>query len=243
MNNKKHLILLIFGLVAIFVASTFFYYRDQEPKIDPSIFSDRNKALEYADRIKVIKDKGVQDQILAAIIETGEIDRCTVAAGVIVGGVDYETVCRNNIALSQAIQTQDISFCSKLDDTLMSRADCRSQVLLSKAVDSNNITGCLGASSAEKLNCETSFWFYRAVEEKKINYCENWPKDQIGNCQTRYSIRLIQTSPEEVACGILSEKNDCETTKRIINEGSKREGCSLVNHPGWRMACYQTNPI
>src|SRR3989338_6403955 len=47
--------------------------------------------------------KQAQQQRVADIIKSGDLDGCVAAQGLIIDGVNQETVCRNNIAYKLAI--------------------------------------------------------------------------------------------------------------------------------------------
>ena len=67
-------------------------------------------------------------QNVKSIIQSGDPSQCA-SVNVVADGVNYETVCKNNIAWNTAQANLDVAACNALDNKLMSIADCQSSVI------------------------------------------------------------------------------------------------------------------
>ena len=70
---------------------------------------------------------------MANLIKTNDLSQCDKARGIVIQGIDYEVVCRNNVAFSLATLNLDITECQKLDDALFPIIDCERAVRLRRA--------------------------------------------------------------------------------------------------------------
>jgi len=96
----------------------------------------------------------------------------------------YHTVCINNIALNLAQETQDISYCQKIDNKLVPIRDCESQVIFKKSLDKESIAICDETKDQElQKQCRNSFWPSLALKKQDNKLCDN-----------------IQTEPEKTFC-------------------------------------------
>src|SRR3989338_5599179 len=77
-------------------------------------------------------EKLTTQELVARIVASGRISQCAQVHGVIIDGIDYETVCRNNIAYQRALKTLDPEYCKGLDDRLISIEQCEAGILLEK---------------------------------------------------------------------------------------------------------------
>lgn len=102
--------------------------------------------LKIADEIKW------QEQT-AAIVKTEDFDKCGQLTDEL-----YKIICVNNIALNLAKETQDVSYCQKLDDKLIRRGDCERQIVFNKALEKNDIKICEQITEKDKADiCYNNF--------------------------------------------------------------------------------------
>ena len=173
-----------------------------------------------------------QQALVAEIIKTGQIERCAEAKGFIVDGIDYQTVCRNNIAFNLALSRLDLSSCSLLDDKLMSIEDCQQQVLLTKLAQENDLAVCDQApTQALASSCQNAYWFQQAFEKQDISLCDKLT-DSLAqtDCRDSNLIEQLILMPDDVSCNQFSEfllfQNDCINFKEAL-EGDI-SGCDLI---------------
>jgi hypothetical protein len=110
---------------------------------------------------------------VSAIIKTNDFDKCKQIKNEI-----YRTACVNNIALNLAQEKQDISYCQKIDDKLMSIASCERRVLFKKSLDQERISVCNETANEEiREECKGRFWKLLAVKKEDIVLCQNTLQD------------------------------------------------------------------
>ena len=112
--NKRYSILLIVVLLAI---APFFYFRKQTVEV-------RDEKIR------------LQEQV-AEIIKTKDFSLCDEMKDKV-----YFTVCNNNIALNLAQERSDLSYCQKIDNTLVLIEECERQVIFKKSLLKENIEVC-----------------------------------------------------------------------------------------------------
>lgn len=148
----------ILVLLIVFILSflIFFYFFEKERK-------------------QVITGKLTQEQEMelqeraSEIIKTNDFGKCQEIENEM-----YRTVCINNIALNLAREKQDVSYCQKLDDKLISVAGCERGIVLNKSLEKEDINICLEAENNEiKKECQESFWQNLAFKKGDIRFCDN----------------------------------------------------------------------
>ena len=208
MLNKRSLLLAV--LAAILIIAGFLIYRSRGPgDISPGEILKKQEAV-------------------AAIIKTGNLDKCSEARGLVISGVNYESVCRNNIASQMAFETLSVSYCRKLDDKLFSVQSCEEQVLANLAQKEGRVAVCNEArSETARVNCLSAFWSAKAVAEKNVSLCDNVPRDFALSCRDDVWIEQLIEDPTAVLCAKFSKNlaRDCEVMKRAV---SKRDAQSCI---------------
>ncbi len=177
----KFILLILLGVFILFFFVFIYFYQEfiPEPESQPNIQItplSKSKKLTPEEEIELQKKA-------AEIIKTNDFNRCQEIENQI-----YRTVCINNIALNLAEEKQDISYCQKLDDKLISIASCERQVLLKKSQDKEDINICNETENSKiQKECEGSFWPSLAIKKKEINLCDNISTEQEKNsCYDNY---------------------------------------------------------
>ena len=183
-----------------------------------------------------------QQEKVSEIIAAGDIGQCKRARGVVIDGVNYEAVCKNNIALQAAHASLDFSQCEKLDDNLMSIDDCKEKVLMEKLTKEQNISVCDMAPTQDiKTGCTNKFWIQKALAGQDEALCGNvTPEFQQWICKDSVALGELKSPNDIVAlrCGDLSSfaENDCGQLKSLIQrEGATK--CEGLFYPPILQAC------
>src|SRR3989344_6926275 len=69
-------------------------------------------------------EKLTTQELVARIVASGRLSRCAQVHGAVIDGIDYETVCRNNVSYRLAFKTLDPEYCKSLDDKLVPIEQC-----------------------------------------------------------------------------------------------------------------------
>lgn len=187
------------------------------------------------------KQLSIPEQV-AEIVKSGKISRCARVHGAIINGIDYETVCRNNVAYRLAFKRGDVSYCKKLDDVLLSVAQCESDVLRLMINKGAGVAVCVtaGISNEARSSCEREFWFRESVAKKDIALCDNIAEGMVGRdgCRINFWIKRLIADPGEVSCRVFSGslRLDCEEFSRAVSEPQK-ERCSAIHNEEIRARC------
>ncbi|MDI6734439.1 MAG: hypothetical protein QMD50_03070 [Patescibacteria group bacterium] len=161
-----------------------------------------------------------EEQKVAEIVSTGNFNKCSEVKYIGIDGIDYKTVCQNNIALNKARQTLNISWCSKIDNILISKSECEQDVIQGMLLKDNKLSVCdIVSNNALKKDCVSSYWYLKAIADKNAAVCKNSPEPQA--CEEIYWIDQLQQNPNSVSCSKISLatlKNDCNTFKKSLIE-------------------------
>jgi hypothetical protein len=179
-NRKIKYVAAVVALTILIIALACFIYshcRTLNPKQPIQAVSKEKKTS--------INEEKTLDQRVADIIKTGNLDLCQK-----IEDQTFKTVCTNNIAFNLAKEKDDPSYCQKLDNNLMSVADCEREVVANKALGEGNISICEQASDESvKDQCKNSFYWKLALTKDDINICNQiQQKDQLEYCHNNYLI-------------------------------------------------------
>jgi len=218
-SSKLKFILLIFlGVLILFFVGLFYFYR--EPVLN-FIFKPDGQSNIQTGPMTVEEEIKLQEKA-AEIIKAGDFNKCQEIENQI-----YRTVCINNIALNLAQERQDISYCQKLDDELVSIAGCERQVLFTKSQDKEDINVCSETKNSEiQKECQKSFWPSLALNKKDIDLCDNIIVEQEKNsCRDNYLLKQeFAKSESDFDCQRFYSqqvKSDCQIYKEnILNKKS-----------------------
>jgi len=200
---KKIIIPLIVAVIIVGFG-TYLYF--------PQIFS---KILNATKEVEVKTELELQQQV-ADIVATKDFSQCNKVSDEI-----YKVVCVNNIALNLAQETQDLSYCQKIDNTLVPISDCERQIIFTKSVTKGDIKVCEETKDAAiKEECITGYWQAKAFNEGNTALCEN-----IGNefgknyCYDSYLFsNKFQNNVSGFDCRSLKDiqtQEDCKNYKKV----------------------------
>lgn len=191
----------------------------------PEVFS---KFFNATKKPEVKTELQLQQQV-ADIVATKDFSQCSKVSDAL-----YKVVCVNNIALNLAQETQDLSYCQKIDNNLVPISDCERQIIFTKSVTKGDVSVCGETNDATiKEECITGFWQERAFKEGNITLCENiigefhknycydnylFNKNYLGN-MSGFDCRLFKDA---------QTKEDCLNYKKISSQGNMCEGLNSM---------------
>jgi hypothetical protein len=170
-----------------------------------------------------------------SIIQSGDAAKC-ISLNVITDGVNYETVCRNNIVWNAAQASLDIKACDGLDNKLMSIADCQSSVVAKLVAKDKNLTVCDQFAGTLKNLCVNDYWSILAVSENDPGQCIHLvasSSEASMNCEENVLVSSIAGITSTPKCSLFTgaAKKDCTN----YNNGN----CQALVFPPLQQSCLQ----
>lgn len=181
-NNKKFVIAGIAIIVFLAIGAYFFF---------PNLFFDASVEITVEEELQL------QNQVVN-IVSALDFSGCDSVENEL-----YRTVCVNNIALQLAEKNLDVSYCQKIDDTLILISDCERKVVFKKSIDTENIAVCGEAQNQSvQETCKNSFYSNLAKKKDDVSIC-NQIQDKLGAdaCYNSYIIYTVGT--EDLDCLLL----------------------------------------
>ncbi|MEA3344190.1 MAG: hypothetical protein U9Q16_00700 [Patescibacteria group bacterium] len=154
-NHRKNIfyVIIIVIILLLVFGSVYYYFK---------VFKKGATSLTVEQEIEL------QEQVVG-IIKTNDFNGCDQIEDEI-----YRTACVNNIAMNLAQEKQDISYCEKIDNKLMSIASCERRVLFKKSLAEEHISICNETENNEiQQQCKDRFWPLLAVKKGDIDLCQN----------------------------------------------------------------------
>lgn len=183
--TKTKIITLAVILFFIILAAIFYFQVLKKPEIgQPLSVEQLQQMLETAPAAGPEANAEIKLQEQAgAIIKTKDFNRCDEIKDEM-----YRTVCINNIALNLAQETQDISYCQKIDNKLVPIRDCEAQIIFQKFLDKEDINVCKETKNQElQKQCQESFWPSLALKKENIKLCDQVEIEKERNyCHDNY---------------------------------------------------------
>ncbi len=185
-----------------------------------------------------------QETNVAAIVQGGNLEACGGVDYTNESGVDYRSVCVNNVVLKKAQETLDVAWCEKLDDRSVSRAECRKSVIYQKLSEERKIEVCnLFTGDEERSACRDIYWQTEAAYAGDPRLCEkvSGGTEEKAACHDEILV-LRLAAGERIQCSALSSElvSDCETftVARDTSDVQKRADlCRTVFHPRLQAKC------
>ncbi|OGF73836.1 hypothetical protein A3J56_00450 [Candidatus Giovannonibacteria bacterium RIFCSPHIGHO2_02_FULL_46_20] len=166
----------------------------------------------------------VQEQT-AEVIKQGDIAKCDSFDGKIIEGVDYGTVCRNNVSINLATQNLDPSYCDKLDETMMNINDCKRTVIQKKVQETKDVATCdLWSDQSERSACINFYWRSKAVQSDNTTFCDNaTDNDAKTLCIDDVFVERLISKSDSVQCTSFPTtlRNDCVAYKEAQTKQTK----------------------
>lgn len=183
-----------------------------------------------------------QKTMVADIIAAGDIGKCAKARGIVIGGDDWEAVCRNNIALQQAGRTLELSQCDKLDSDFMKPEVCRRGVIYKTMVRNPDGALCLSLGGGALSDfCHALHWTELAIAKNDIGFCGNHQDPaRIARCKDEFFVDGLIFGRKEIACDVFSEtlRAGCLAYKgenHFLEDGVR--ACLATGNRSFEQAC------
>ncbi len=214
-KNKFFVCVLVIALPLVFLAIYFYYQLAGKQEITKPVKTEVETELQ------------LQEQA-GEIIKTKDFKRCDE-----IKDETYQIVCVNNIALNLAEETQDISYCQKIDNTLVSIEGCERQVIFKKSLGDEDIGVC-GETQNQKIQkeCQDGFWLKLALKKDNATLCNNHQAEQeINYCRDSYVFQkeFIQNLTN-FSCEKFADKQveaDCIVYKKNLDKNTDRTGSMI----------------
>lgn len=234
MQNKKTKIILgaIAALFVIVFAVIFVYSnkRDQKERVG----QDKNIVVP-AHVLSPEEEAALQGQ-MSEIIKSKDFNRCNE-----LGDPTYRAVCVNNIALNFAQETQDISYCQKMDNILVTINDCERQIIFAKAVKKGDVAACYETRDAGlQKQCKESFELSFAIKKKDGGLCGKIVDPESREyCYIKILVNNNPTAVKNFDCNQFSQENSRLDCKSYLESGIGKalEDCKRFKTESFAKAC------
>jgi hypothetical protein len=232
MQNKRNMLLLIGGslmvlVVFFFIGLTIFTSNDPVPP-NPAPVVEKETSLTLEEEL------AFQEQI-SPLIAAGDMTACDQ-----VQNDRYQKVCINNIALSKAEETNDISYCQHIDNELIPRADCERQVVDTLSQEREDITVCNQATDTEvQTQCKESYHLALALKKNDQTICMQATNP--SNCSDTFYLRQFMQDPAKVSCDLFftpEAQADCAALKAVAtDQQALMQFCQEKQSPLFALFC------
>lgn len=157
-------------------------------------------------------ETALQNQI-APLIAAGDSAACNS-----ITDASYKQVCKNNIAINQAKKTGDVSFCKNVDNVMVPRSFCESQIVLEKSVSTNNIQVCMEATDTTVQKSCTDAFNQRTEAGNSIpSMCD--ASEAGASCRLNEVLLSLTQAPQTTNCSkltVVNEKTECAALKEVL---------------------------
>ena len=162
-----------------------------------------------------------QEKSVANAIAQGDAASCDKISYVGADGTNFSQVCRDNIALSMAKKSGDVSQCASISGQglhdLCLQAAANAKLVAKPSQDSCDTI----ADATAKNYCLNDYWLQEAVLDDKIQSCSNISdKVQQTVCADQVLLSQLIKNPSAVQCTAFqtSLQADCTSFKNAMNE-------------------------
>jgi len=257
--NKKHtapkinpiylggvvIILILLLLIGGWYVSSL-YQKDKKNNLEVS--SDQ-LLLEKAPNIKTL-DQEEQKKVIRAITKIGSLEDCQYAEGLVIDGIDYYSVCRDNYLINRA-QGGDLSQCNLLSGKSMSVSLCKSEAVQSlHKQGKGSIDMCDSLDSQIDIsNCRFRVSLREGIVTKNETHCEAIENEDLRTlCRFQVGLRSFIFEKEDFSCDFLEDNfsNRCESFKELVleNGAGDTRSCALgSNEPFIYDLCREVEEI
>jgi hypothetical protein len=169
------------------------------------------------------------------IIQSGDAAKCE-AVNAVSDGVNYETVCRNNIAWNTAQANLDIHACDGLDNKLMSVADCQRSVVGKLIAKDTSLAVCDQFVSDIKNFCVNNYWSMLAVAQHDPSLCQhlNSSSSQASaSCEENVLLASISSATSTPECSVFTGAAETDCTNYT------QSNCQALTVPQLQQFCLQ----
>lgn len=161
----------------------------------------------------------------------------------------YRSVCINNIALNLAQETGDVSYCQRLDDKLIPRADCERQIVSQKSIEKEDRVVCEEAVDEDVVKeCQESFLLGLANKKQDPSICDQEAdKAKADQCWNFYHVQTMLPlgtgETPSLDCSVLrgvETKTDCALMNKVKKENNPQaiqQSCQNFKTPLFSQIC------
>lgn len=186
-----------------------------------------------------------EQERVAAIIQAGDPARCAEARGLVIGGVDYEVVCKNNIAQQKALSSLDLTACDNMDGVLFDKTTCKKDIIRLQLERTLEKSVCDRVADTDfQQFCLQSYWGKVAVLKRAPSICQNLTVDKLAaDCEQGVFLTLLSQDINSVSCSTLSGvlRNDCLLIRKALTEKDTQQCKNIVLEPV-RAVCLHQEP-
>lgn len=141
----------------------------------------------------------------ASLIKAGDINACD-SVDKMVNGVNYRTVCRDNILEEQAKKNLDFSACDKTSNSSAVKDACKRNIIGLILKKEGKISACGSVPEEFIQTCKNIYWSNLALEQKNPKPCDNLlPAAAVYSCQSNLMDYLFKRG-DKVDCSIFTDK-------------------------------------
>jgi hypothetical protein len=228
-RNLNFLLAIIIVLAEFLMYFKFVYIKQEEAPLTPE-----NRSTEQEIRNEISEQKK-QDQATmektASLVLAKDPAQCNLVDRII-DGVNYKTVCLNNIYLSLSEEKLDYGACDKLVG--MSIDDCQRRVVLLSFSKEKSSAACDKAPEKFKSSCSDMYINFSAVNEKDPALCVKSSTPKISTSCQNNVLASLASQKETLECfGFVDSqvKSDCG------NYLKGKESCVLIKNGILRNIC------
>lgn len=233
MQNKK--IKIIIGAIAALFVIAFAVIFVYSNKRDQKESGDQGKNIAVSVPALNPEDEAALQGQMSEIIKSKDFNRCNEL------GSTYRSVCVNNIALNFAQETQDISYCQKMDNTLVTISDCERQIIFAKAVKKGDAAVCYETRDAGlQKQCRENFELLFAIKKNDGGLCGKIADPESREyCYTKILVNNNPTSVKNFDCSQFSQEKNRLDCKSYLESGIGKalEDCKRFKTELFAKAC------
>lgn len=150
----------------------------------------------------------------------------------IVDGINYKTVCLDNIYLSLSEKNLDYDVCAKLING--SVEDCQKRVMLLILSKEKTLGVCDKVPEKLKQFCPDAYWNFMAASERDPSLCGKTSSSQANNdCQNNLLL-VLASQKESLKCSSFTDSVVLGDCKNYL-EG--KEKCRLIDNRQLKKLC------
>jgi len=229
-QNKKNLTFLLAILIVFSVSFLYFKFVFKKPVSLVNLAPGLNVSAidEKAEQKK-------QEQAIigktASLISAKDPAQCE-SVNKTVNGINYKTICLNNIYYHLAADNADFSVCEKIVD--VSLETCQKTVISLLLTKEKKLTVCDKVPEKLRLLCADTYWGFVALDQKDPVLCAKTSSADLNlACQNNILLTLANQK-ESLACSSFADnqiKADCE------NYLKGKESCASIKNSLLQSIC------
>lgn len=227
LKDKK----LVFGLILALVVAGVLLYLFQ---------SGYFAKMQEAKRLEELKWRAGEEQKVSEIIARGDATKCDEVDYQSADGVDYTTVCQNNIVLNRAMGTLDPNQCSGVDGILLTRENCERRILEASVARDSSAELCARFSEPIQNECSGIYWQKTAILTGDEGECAAAPEGYQTLCRDAVRVDKFLKNQEGFNCESFEQgyhRNNCMLFESFIS-GERVPVCNF-DDPRFQSECQE----